>query len=170
MNAKCSQKRISTQRRTLKCTSPECKRSAEMLSWLLRPSPWRTPAESSCFLVTEAAEKSNCTLLMLKKSSLNVQRQPLMLIFQVSFGRFRCCQKVSFFPSVHLCFQPLCLWFHLNECHRRHRPGERLHFASPSTATNRAASGAPSQPIRAQESADGQSPETSLNCECRMWV
>lgn len=101
MNAKYIQRLINTHRRTLKCTSPECKRgNVAQRCWAgcyvhhHGKRQLSVPAVSSCFLVTEAAEKSNYTLLILKKHSLNVQNLPPMLIFQVSFSRFRCTQMV----------------------------------------------------------------------------
>lgn len=139
-------------------------RSAEMLSWLLRPSPWKTAALRASSIKLLFSDRGSWKIQLhtpdIKKTQLECAESTpnaaipsvLQQISMYTDG----FPSVSFFSSVHLCFHPLCLWFHLNECHRRHRPGELLHFASPSTATNPAASGAPSQPIRAQESADRQ--------------
>ncbi len=138
---------IKTHRRTLKCTRPECNRgNVAQRCWAGCHVHHHTerqlsaPAVSSCFMMTEAAEKSNYTLQIFNKTnSMNVQNPSpdadIPRVLQYGFS------SVSFFPSMHLCLHPLCLRFHLNGCHCRHRPGE--HFASPSTATNRAASGAP---------------------------
>lgn len=93
-------------------------RSAEMLSWLLRPSPWKTAALRASSIKLLFSDRGSWKIQLhtpdlKKKPSLNVQNLPLMLIFQVSFSRFRCTQMVfprflsslqctfAFIPSVY---------------------------------------------------------------------